>query len=1044
MDQELNSHRKIIKYLINSSIKNINTVFKLFKMLYQQNSEFKKKGNFEFSKEDYFVKKAEDFFGFKNQQLNIENYFYINKNNKISNQDEVLLLAVYCNEDKLSEFQKNLIKAYKSAGYKVLLIIACSDIDFYDQNISNESDIELIRNNLGFDFGSWSNAISVFNNLNIAKSITLTNDSICLINYDIKLLKKLKRKINDSKKDIIFLTENNEVLNHNQSYFFTFKESAIKKGVLENFKYDSHNLDKNEIIRDGEIGMSHFLKYKGYTIDTLYKFSNYKKNILINQWEMLLGESFPFIKLKLFEENFVDTNKIKNKNYLNNQVLDDINSHIQSRGKLEERILYKEYENIKEEKDLNYPPYFIFRPIALDIQDLSLSNTREIKYICILHAFYSDLGINHIKKLIALNILFKLVVTTDDEEKKRKINDFCIENHLDFEVNIHPNKGRDILPFLKELKNLKNTNLPILHIHTKKSPHEEALKDWGKDTLSKLIFNQKNVLSIIEILEKTKIGIVYPDFPKIIKNRINWGYNFKTASSILNDLNIHIDVNDFLLFPAGSMMWFKFDSIKQILNYVDEDLFQEEAGQEDGTTAHAIERLFFFLCKSNGYDYLPITKPAYEKDSSKLIKKMRVPTFRKIDHLIDYCKKYFSPEFKRIIKGFLPENDNITYPVIFKKNNNNGSRINLIIPTLEPEKIYGGISTALRLFKSLIIHNKFDEVRIIVSSDLVSCKAVNYVSDYFDKNFVINGGKGRKENNYFSIIPIKIMSDRVLDIKKDDFYVGSAWWTAELGFRIIDQQEKYFNDFKKLVYFIQDYEPIFYPHSSISAIAKSTYQNGLKTIAIINSEELYNYFISRFEFSDSYYVPFELNEKLKRELIKYDNYSKKEKIIICYGRPSTPRNCFDLIKKGLINWQEVDDQNHINLWKIYFVGEKFDKNLISGIRNAELLNKLSLKKYAELMKKASIGISLMESPHPSYPPIEMALFGVNVITNTYESKDLSIRNKNIYNLPKTNANEISRSLISLTREKNNNTLGPLLNCPKCQGQIFDPKKIFNK
>ena len=233
---------------------------------------------------------------------------------------------------------------------------------------------------------------------------------------------------------------------------------------------------------------------------------------------------------------------------------------------------------------------------------------------------------------------------------------------------------------MKELKNIKNKKLPILHIHTKKSPHEKALKNWGKDTLSKLIFNQKNVLSIIEILEKTKIGIVYPDFPEIIKNRINWGYNFKTASLILNDLNIPIDVNDFLLFPAGSMMWFKFDSIKQILNYDNDDLFQEEAGQEDGTTAHAIERLFFFLCKSNGYDYLPITKPDYEQNSSKLTNKMRVPTFRKIDHLIDYCKKYISPEFKRIIKGFLPENDNITYPVIFNKNNNDGSRINLIIP----------------------------------------------------------------------------------------------------------------------------------------------------------------------------------------------------------------------------------------------------------------------------------------------------------------------------------------------------------------------------
>ena len=165
---------------------------------------------------------------------------------------------------------------------------------------------------------------------------------------------------------------------------------------------------------------------------------------------------------------------------------------------------------------------------------------------------------------------------------------------------------------------------------------------------------------------------------------------------------------------------------------------------------------------------------------------------------------------------------------------------------MEPDKIYGGISTALRLFKNLIEHHNFDEVRVIVTTDLVSLKAVNYINNYFENNFVINGGKGKNENNSFSVLPIKIMSDRVLDIKEDDIYVASAWWTAELGFRIIDQQEKYFNNFKKLIYFIQDYEPIFYPNNSTSALARSTYQSGDKTTAIINSEELYNFLINRF------------------------------------------------------------------------------------------------------------------------------------------------------------------------------------------------------
>ena len=309
-----------------------------------------------------------------------------------------------------------------------------------------------------------------------------------------------------------------------------------------------------------------------------------------------------------------------------------------------------------------------------------------------------------------------------------------------------------------------------------------------------MIYDQNNVLSIIEIFKKTNIGIIYPEFPNIIKNRINWGYNFKTASSILNQCNIYINLNDFLLFPAGSMMWLKFDAIKQVINYANDDLFQEESGQEDGTTAHAIERIFFFLCKENGFEYLPIKKPFLKKaDLQKKTETMQVPTFKKLSHLIEYCKRYISPEFKRAIKGFLPENNNnITYPVIFKKNNNLDNRANLIIPTLEPDKIYGGISTALRLFKRIINENNFDQIRIIVTTDLVSLRAVNYINKYFESNFVISSFKETNKKNSFTILPIKTMFDRVIDIQEHDKYVASAWWTADLGFRIIDQQEKYF------------------------------------------------------------------------------------------------------------------------------------------------------------------------------------------------------------------------------------------------------------
>ena len=48
--------------------------------------------------------------------------------------------------------------------------------------------------------------------------------------------------------------------------------------------------------------------------------------------------------VKIFENNFVDINDPENLNYVNREIIDDIKSHLQSRGKLEDSIIYKGYK----------------------------------------------------------------------------------------------------------------------------------------------------------------------------------------------------------------------------------------------------------------------------------------------------------------------------------------------------------------------------------------------------------------------------------------------------------------------------------------------------------------------------------------------------------------------------------------------------------------------------------------------------------------------------------------------------------------------------
>ena len=74
-----------------------------------------------------------------------------------------------------------------------------------------------------------------------------------------------------------------------------------------------------------------------------------------------------------------------------------------------------------------------------------------------------------------------------------------------------------------------------------------------------------------------------------------------------------------------------------------------------------------------------------------------------------------------------------------------------------------------------------------------------------------------------------------------------------------------------------------------------------------------------------------------------------------------------------------------------FAGEYFDPARISFLKNARVAGKMSLDDYADILNRSAIGVSLMISPHPSYPPLEMANAGCLTITNGYEGKDMTIQ-----------------------------------------------------
>ena len=92
------------------------------------------------------------------------------------------------------------------------------------------------------------------------------------------------------------------------------------------------------------------------------------------------------------------------------------------------------------------------------------------------------------------------------------------------------------------------------------------------------------------------------------------------------------------------------------------------------------------------------------------------------------------------------------------------------------------------------------------------------------------------------------------------------------------------------------------------------------------------------------------------------------------------------------------------------MGENFDRSALRACERIEILGRLGLKPYAELASRAALGVSLMISPHPSYPPLEMAAAGVQVITNTYGVRDLAKVHDNIHSFGEFDLEAVARKL----------------------------------
>lgn len=303
-------------------------------------------------------------------------------------------------------------------------------------------------------------------------------------------------------------------------------------------------------------------------------------------------------------------------------------------------------------------------------------------------------------------------------------------------------------------------------------------------------------------------------------------------------------------------------------------------------------------------------------------------------------------------------------------------RLNVLIPGMAMKAMSGGPNTAINLTYRLAAHKI--PIRYI-STDIPMDENHEPLWQHFSS---LTGIKER-----FDHVEIACGYDRSvpLPIGENDVFFGTAWWTVQMIKYALHQTKV-----KQFIYMIQEYEPGLYSWSTLYALALETY--GLNFRGVINESLLAKYLcqnkIGRFAEPDFINKCTVFDPAVDRERFHPNQMSQSStrvKRLLFYARPNAPRNLYEL---GILALKKAVEQGAFpsQEWDLRFIGEKLPSiDLGKGVVICQQ-PWLDYNNYADLLRNSDIGLSLMLSPHTSYPPLEMASCGALVVTNTFTVK----------------------------------------------------------
>jgi hypothetical protein len=298
-------------------------------------------------------------------------------------------------------------------------------------------------------------------------------------------------------------------------------------------------------------------------------------------------------------------------------------------------------------------------------------------------------------------------------------------------------------------------------------------------------------------------------------------------------------------------------------------------------------------------------------------------------------------------------------------------RINLITDSISSGSLFGGVATAA-ILAVLLAKRTNAKLRVVTRSEppdeagfanVLRCNGIDY-----DGNI--------------EFLQMAIWDEKAqLDICDGDRFLTTSWWTTAAVLGSVPAS--------KVDYLLQEDERMFYPHGD-DWLRCQELLSRRDIRFIINTEMLYRHFLaSGFDHFEQQAIWFEPAFPMQSFRPQSEKNSGEKLKLFFYARPNNLRNLFyrgiEVLDRAVA--QGVLDPD---LWDICFVGKDVPRLRLGGKIEPTVLPTMGWKEYGAFIASVDVGLCLMATPHPSYPPLDLAVAGALVVTNQFGlKKDLS-------------------------------------------------------